>query len=70
MASLYYSTVVPSVFAWVMIFRVMIWVLSWHVYLVPVSFLACPIRCEISDSLASARWSAELDKGRISGAPS
>ena len=35
----------------VMIFRVMmIWVLSWHVYLVPVSFLACPIRCEISDS--------------------
>ena len=37
MASLYYSTVVPSVFAWVMIFRVMIWVLSWHVYLVPQS---------------------------------
>ena len=50
MASLYYSTVVPSVFAWVMIFRVMIWVLSWHVYLVPVSFLACPIRCEISQT--------------------
>ena len=40
----------------------MIWVMGVELACVlgaTVSFLACPIRCEISDSLASARWSAE-----------